>query len=167
MAAIGSTHASSGAAGQITQGGVTAVALVFIHDAIMLMVPFLVAAAILIVVDLYFGVQAARARNERITMSRGLRLTVNKVFEYACWVILSATLAEAFNLAALNWVILAIVFGNELISIATNWAEIHGKKVSGLREALLKAIGKKVDLDLEDIRIEEKEEKEEKLNDEV
>lgn len=162
MAAIGSTHASSGAAGQLTQGGVSAIALVFIHDAIMLMIPFLVAAAILIVADLYFGVRAAKKRKERITLSRGLRLTVNKIFEYACWVILSATLAEAFTLPALNWVILAVVFGNELISIATNYAEMHGKKISGLKDALLKAIGRKVDVDLSDVHIEEADKNEEK-----
>ena len=107
--------------------------------------------------DLIFGIAAAQRRGESVRVSRAIRRTVNKLVEYACWVILAASLAVAFNFKSLNWIILSIVIGNEMISIFSNWMFVHGKKVSGLQDFFLKLLGKKLDTDLSDIKIEDAE----------
>lgn len=121
------------------------------------MTPFLIVALLLIIVDLVFGIAAARKRNEIVRFSRALRRTVNKLVEYACWVILAASLAVAFDYKPLNWILLAVVIGNEMISILTNWLFVHGKKVTGLQEFFLRLLGKKLDADTSGIHIEDAE----------
>lgn len=121
------------------------------------MTPFLIVALLLIIVDLVFGIAAARKRNEIVRFSRALRRTVNKLVEYACWVILAASLAVAFDYKPLNWILLAVVIGNEMISILTNWLFVHGKKVTGLQEFFLRLLGKKLDADTSSIHIEDAE----------
>lgn len=139
--------------GIVAQGSVSALAIAFLNDTLTLMMPFFFVAIVLIFVDLYFGVPAARIRKEKVTLSRGLRMTINKVMEYVCWVVLAATLAVAFEVPALNWIILGFVVGNEIISIVTNWLLLHGKKISGLEKALLRWLGGKVDVDMSDVEI--------------
>lgn len=121
------------------------------------MTPFLIVALLLIIVDLVFGIAAARKRNETVRFSRALRRTVNKLVEYACWVILAASLAVAFDYKPLNWILLAVVIGNEMISILTNWLFVHGKKVTGLQDFFLALLGKKLDADTSGIHIEDAE----------
>lgn len=146
---------SNSTSATIAQGSVSVLAVAFLHDTITLMVPFICIAIILIIVDLIFGIAAAQRRGESVRVSRAIRRTVNKLVEYACWVILAASLAVAFNFKSLNWIILSIVIGNEMISIFSNWMFVHGKKVSGLQDFFLKLLGKKLDTDLSDIKIED------------
>ncbi len=148
---------SNSTSATIAQGSVSVLAVAFLHDTITLMVPFICIAIILIIVDLIFGIAAAQRRGESVRVSRAIRRTVNKLVEYACWVILAASLAVAFNFKSLNWIILSIVIGNEMISIFSNWMFVHGKKVSGLQDFFLKLLGKKLDTDLSDIKIEDAE----------
>jgi len=137
----------------VAQGSVTAAAALFLGEAIKLMTPFLILATILIFVDLFFGVPAARIRKDKVTFSRALRKTVNKVMEYICWIVLSSSLAVAFDFPALNWIILAVVMGNELISIIENYALIKGFKITGLHKYLIKWFGAKTNTDTSDIEI--------------
>ena len=139
----------------VAEGSVSVLALAFLHETLTVMTPFLIVALILIFADLIFGIEAARKRNETVRFSRALRRTVNKVVEYVCWVILAASLAVAFNYKPLNWILLAVVIGNEMISILTNWLFIHGKKVTGLQDFFLTLLGKKLDADTSQIHIED------------
>ena len=91
-----------------------------------------------------------------------IRRTTNKFVEYACWIILAASLAVAFKTPSLNWIFLALVIGNEMISIITNWLFVRGKKVSGLPEFFLKLLGDKAHMDTSDIKITEADEQEQK-----
>lgn len=144
---------SNSTSATIAQGSVSVLALVFLHDTIILMIPFICIAVVLIIVDLIFGIAAAQRRGESVRVSRAIRRTVNKIVEYACWIILSASLAVAFAFDSLNWIILSIVIGNEMISIFGNWMLVRGKKVSGLQDFFLKLLGKKLDTDTSDIKI--------------
>ena len=142
----------------IAQGSVSVLAVAFLHDTFTLMFPFIFVAFVLILADLFFGIAAARKRKEQVRLSRAIRRTVNKIVEYACWIILAASLAVAFKTPALNWIFLALVIGNEMISIITNWLFVRGMKVSGLPEAFVKWLGKKASFDTSDIKIEKDEE---------
>lgn len=142
----------------IAQGSVSVLAVTFLHDTFTLMFPFLFVALILIIADLFFGIAAAHKRGEIVRLSRAIRRTVNKVVEYACWIVLAASLAVAFQFPSLNWIFLALVVGNEMISIISNWLFLQGKKISGLPEFFLKWIGDKTNTDTSSIQITEADE---------
>jgi hypothetical protein len=135
----------------LLQGGTSVVMTAFLAEVIADMLPFLIVAVIVILVDLIFGIRAAQHRKEEVRYSRAFRRTVSKMFEYVCWVTLSSSLAVAFHFPALEWIILGAVILNEVVSIASNWCEIHGIRIKGLN--LPKIIGEKVGVDLSDIEI--------------
>ena len=141
----------------LLEGGIATTAVIFLQEAILNMIPFLFIAIILIVVDLYFGIKAARKRGESIRPSRALRRTVGKAVEYVCWVILASTLSVAFGTQVIEWAVLGIVMGNELLSIITNYFELHGYKIQGLN--IFKIVGDKTGIDTSDVVIEKVDEK--------
>lgn len=140
----------------VVQGGVSSAALIFLKTSLTNMIPFLIVAAVLIIVDLYFGIRAAKKRGEQVRASTAVRKTFGKMFEYICWVTLSASLSMAFELQAIEWVVLGIVMGNELISVAGNYFYTHGYKITGLD--FLKIIKSKTGIDTDDIKVEKIEE---------
>lgn len=95
---------------------------------------FMLLAAVLIVVDLRFGVEAARKRGEAIRASRMIRRTVNKMIDYLCWILVAGALGKAFGLPfdvpVLPSVVLLVIFGCEVNSCFSNYFEARGKKVS-------------------------------------
>lgn len=135
----------------LLQGGTSVVMTAFLAEVITDMLPFLIVAIVVILVDLIFGIRAAQHRGEQVRWSRAFRRTVSKMFEYVCWVTLSSSLAVAFKFPTLEWIILGAVLLNELVSIASNWCEVHGIRVKGLN--LPKIIGEKVGVDLSDVKI--------------
>ena len=151
------TDSTSSVVSEVTQGSVALLCIAFMREAIVEMIPYLICAGVLILADLYFGVRASAKKGEEIRLSRMVRRTMGKSFEYLCWIMVSSTLSVAFDLKALEYVILGIVALNEIISIMTNWAYLHDKKVT---INWMKLIGDKVDMDLEDnIKIEDNENK--------
>lgn len=144
--------------GVVVTGGVSAAALVFLKTSLENMIPFLIVAAVLIIADLYFGIRAAKKRGDKVRASTAIRKTIGKSFEYICWVTLAASIGVAFELKALEWVVLGLVMGNELVSIAGNYFYIHGYKISGFD--FLKLIKSKTGIDTDDIKIEKIEENE-------
>lgn len=145
------TVSEESTAGMIVQSGVTGAAITFFSDAIISATPYLLVSGVLILVDLYFGVKAALHRGEQVRISRAFRRTVGKMFEYLCWVTVSATLGVAFNASFIIWIILGFVMGNEVLSIITNWLEIHDKRIVGLNP--FKIVGEKVGVDLSDVKV--------------
>jgi uncharacterized membrane protein len=123
---------------------------------------FFLLAAILIAADLWFGIQAAKKRGERIKKSRALRRTFNKAIDYICWIFLAAVMGQAvgepLEIPILPVLIMLIVIGTELESCVINYFEAHGKNV---RVNVWRLFGKKVEESI-DIRTVEKEEKETK-----
>lgn len=143
----------------IVQGSVATTAVVFLQQAVLNMIPYLFIAAALILVDLYFGVKAARKRGEKVRASRAFRRTMGKTMEYICWVILASSLSVAFGTNIIEWVVLGVVMGNELLSVLTNFFELHGYKIKGLN--IFKIVGDKAGIDTSDVTIEKVEAEEE------
>ena len=141
-------------AGTAIQGGVTSILALYFMDTLTLMIPFVILAAVAIVTDLCLGIQAARAKGQEIRASTAIRRTMNKIVEYTCCIILGASLAVSFGKPAINYVAMVYVFGNEIISIISNFNAAHGRKITGLYEFLLKLIGKRTGIDTSDIHIE-------------
>lgn len=154
------THHNADSEATIVQGSVSSILLLYVNQAIAFMIPFLILSLILILVDLIFGIEASKKRYEhshseidRVRPSRALRKTINKIFEYACWVILSASLSVSFKVEWLNIAVMAFIVANEMISVIDNYMYVHDKKITGLREFFMKLLGKKMNIDTSDIKI--------------
>ena len=117
---------------------------------------FFFLAAILIIVDLRFGVQAARKRGEQIKKSRAIRRTLNKAVDYICWIFLSGVLGQAvgvpLEIPILPVIFMLIIIGVELESCLMNYFAAHDKKV---KINIWKIFGKKVSESI-DVKQEEK-----------
>lgn len=96
------------------------------------LIPFLLLAIVLIIVDSRFGVAAARKRNVPIRTSRKWRRAINKLVDYICWVTLAGMFGETFGeilgIPILSAGILLIVYGIEISSCFNNYFEAKGIK---------------------------------------
>ena len=95
--------------------------------------PWLLAAVVLVVSDLRFGILAARERGEEIRLSRAIRRTVNKALDYLCWVTVAEVLSRTFGVTLgypmVSVGVLMMVYGIELNSLANNW--LTYKRIKG------------------------------------
>lgn len=114
----------------VLQGSVTTTAVLFLQNAVMRMIPYSIAAIPLIILDLRYGIKAARMRGDKVRFSTALRRTVTKTFTYVCWLILASTIAVAFSQEWLEWIVLGAVFANEMLSIIGNLLETRGLEIS-------------------------------------
>lgn len=91
------------------------------------LLPFLLLAIVLIVVDSRFGIAAARKRGETIRTSRKWRRAINKLVDYICWVTLAGmfgqTFGEILGIPILSALLLLIVYGIEISSCFNNYFE--------------------------------------------
>lgn len=116
-----------------------------------MLLPFFGLALVLTLLDLRFGILAAKARNEKIRGSRAVRRTLNKIVDFICYLslawLLGHTFVGPFNIPLLPLVVLAIVYGIEMSSIANNYLEYKGinKKISFTK--FIKLIFKKVNVE--------------------
>lgn len=105
------------------------------------------AAFVLIIADLRFGIAAARKRGEAIRFQRAVRRTVNKLADYICWILLAATIGQAFGdpfgIPLLPLIILLVIFGCEINSCYANYFEAHGKKA---KVNIFKLFARKTDI---------------------
>lgn len=94
---------------------------------------FFLAALILIIADLRFGIRASRKRGEEIRFSRAIRRSTNKVVDYLCWIMLAGTIGQAFGgdlgIKIMPSLILVVIYGIEINSCFSNYFEAHGKKI--------------------------------------
>ena len=109
-------------AGSVVVGtGISATLLLFFQQSFERMLPYLVIAAVVILIDLVFGIRAARRKGDRIRISRAIRRTIGKAVEYFCWAVLASSLAVATGYTIIETGLMLVVIGVELISIAQNW----------------------------------------------
>lgn len=130
----------------IVQGGVSAVAVAFFQEAVLRMIPYAVPSFILLVLDLIYGIKAARFRGEKVRPSTAVRRSVTKLFSYICWLILASTMALSFHKDWIEWSVLGLVYINEFASIVGNYLETKGIEFSfvGFFRWVLKTITGKV-----------------------
>jgi hypothetical protein len=114
-------------------GGMMAVTLAPIMEQFYSLRYFFLLLPVLIIVDLVFGVKAAKVRGERIKRSRAVKRTINKFVDYVCWLLLAGSLGlvfgEPFHIPILPIVVMAIVVSIELESCVVNYFEYKGKKI--------------------------------------
>lgn len=93
-------------------------------------VAWLIVATILILVDLRFGIRAARRRGEQVRTSRAARRTINKLVDYICWIsvawVLGGSFGKVFDIPLLAAIIMLVVCAVEVSSIFDNFFEARG-----------------------------------------
>lgn len=104
-------------------------------------------AALIVFVDLRFGIRAARVRGETIRTSRAVRRTINKIVDYVCWILLAGVMGEAFGepfgIPILPLIVLLVVFGCEINSCFSNYFESRGQK---MKVDIFRLFAKKTDI---------------------
>lgn len=97
------------------------------------LMPYILLAIALIIVDSRFGVKASRKRGETIRPSRKWRRAINKLVDYVCWVTLAGVFGQAYgsvlDIPALAALMLLVVYGIELTSIFNNYFEYKGMRI--------------------------------------
>ena len=157
--------ADEASTGSVVAGtGLSATLLLFFENSLERMIPYFFICAIVIVLDLWFGVQAAKIRKEEVRVSRALRRTLGKCFEYFAWAVLASSLAVATGIEMIQTGLMLLVIGIECISIFQNWLTIKkGKKVTVDVPAIIEAaVSDKIGVDVRGVVKVDGEEKEEK-----
>ena len=94
--------------------------------------PWLLLGGVLVIVDLRFGLLAAKAREEDIRLSRAWRRTLNKMVDYLCWVTLAEVCSKTFGVSlgtpVVSIAMLFVIYGIELNSCVNNYLEYKGIK---------------------------------------
>lgn len=136
----------------ILQGSMSSVLVAFFQSAVLRMIPYSVAAVPLIILDLIYGIRAAKYRGERARLTTAVRRSMTKTFSYVCWLILATALALSFELKWIEWAVLGAVYLNELASIVGNYLETKGVKFSyaGFVRLLFKNGAEKVGVEVTD-----------------
>lgn len=136
-------------------GGVTATVLTGLFEFAEPLKWLLLLGAVIVVVDLRFGLQASKKRGDAIRTSRAVRRTINKAVDYLCWLLLAGALGSAFGESLgtkiLPITVMIVIYGVEINSCFSNYFEAKGKKMS---VDIFKFFGKKMDI----IEVEEKKE---------
>lgn len=95
-------------------------------------IPFILLAIVLIIVDSRFGIAAARKRGETIRTSRKWRRAINKLVDYVCWITLVGLFGQTFGtvlgIPVLSGLLLLIVYGIEISSCFNNYFEYKNIK---------------------------------------
>lgn len=129
----------------IVEGTVSAALVTLLQTAVLRMIPYAIPGLMLIVLDLFFGIQAAKHRGEVVRASTAIRRSMTKLFEYICWIILATTLSISFGKDWMEWGTLGLVYANEFLSIVGNYLETKGLQfsIAGVYKWLIKwATGK-------------------------
>lgn len=128
------------------ESGIAATVVAFLQTAVLRMIPYSVPALVIVVLDLLYGIKAAKFRGEKVRFSTAVRRTVSKIVSYICWLILASTLAISFDKDWLEWFVLGLVYANEFASIVGNYLETKGIEFSfvGLYRWVLRVITGKV-----------------------
>lgn len=147
------TETQTSTSALVANGGAATVLSIILRDTLYNMLPYILICLFIIVMDLYYGVKAAKLRGEDVRVSRAARRTLAKVFEYICWIVVGAGLTVAFRVDWLDNAIIGTAMAIESISLISNALYCKGYKVSGIEDTIIKKIGQKHDIDTSDIKI--------------
>lgn len=136
----------------VVQGGVSATLVTLLKTAVLRMIPYAVPGLFLVLLDLVYGIQAAKVRNEKVRVSTAIRRTTTKVVTYVCWLILATTIAIAFEKDWLEWGMLGLVYANEFLSIVGNYLETKGIQfsIAGVYRWFIKFLAGKAGAEMSD-----------------
>ena len=135
----------------VSQGAAITVVSTFsshMGNILMQMLPFCYVAIPLIILDLYYGRKKAQYKYENkltnipCTLQKSIKMTIQKIFNYISWIFLSTSLSLAFSMPFLVYVIMAIIYGLEVLSLLNKYGESKGIDIDevGMVKLLFKFI---------------------------
>lgn len=135
----------------VSQGAaVTVVSTMSEHlgNILLQMLPFCYVAIPLIILDLYYGRKKAKYQYENnisnvpCTLQKSIKMTIQKIFNYISWIFLSTSLSSAFGMPSLVIIIMAIIYGLEVMSLLNKYGESKGVDIDeiGMLKLLFKFI---------------------------
>jgi hypothetical protein len=110
------------------------------------MLPFCYVAIPLITLDLYYGRKKAQYRYEHklsnipCTIQKSVKMTLQKIFNYISWILLSTSISMAFGIPSLVFIIMAVIYGLEVLSLINKYGESKGIDID--EAAMLKLVFK-------------------------
>ena len=96
------------------------------------MLPFCYVAIPLITLDLYYGRKKAKYKyenklsDEPCTIQKSVKMTIQKVFNYVSWILLSTSMSMAFGVPSLVYIIMSFIYGLEVLSLINKYGESKG-----------------------------------------
>lgn len=96
------------------------------------MLPFCYVAIPLITLDLYYGRKKAMYKYENklsnvpCTIQKSVKMTIQKVFNYVSWILLSTSMSMAFGVPSLVYIIMSVIYGLEALSLINKYGESKG-----------------------------------------
>ena len=114
----------------ITQGVTAGIFSQYIQATYAAVLPWLIPAIPLILLVCKYGRINARRQKEEVTWCKTIKMAINRVFNYICWIMISCTLSVAFNCPTIAYVIMAIIYGLELLKCILRYVQSQGYKVS-------------------------------------
>lgn len=145
------TNGNTDTSSIITQGAAATIApsvSTYFLEIVVQMLPFCYVAVPLIILDLYYGRRKAHYQyengltNQPVTIQKSIKMTLQKVFNYISWIFLSVSLGMAFNMSSLVIIIMAIIYGLEVMSLLNKYCEGKGIDIDevGMVKLLFKFI---------------------------
>lgn len=116
------------------------------------MLPFCYVAIPLIILDLYYGRKKAQYQYENnitnvpCTIQKSIKMTIQKIFNYISWIFLSTSLSAAFGMPSLVYIIMAVIYGLEVMSLLNKYAESKGVDIDevGMLKLLFKFLWSRI-----------------------
>lgn len=143
---------------QLSQSTVAGTLIIYRNELLTQSFMWIIPIVFAVIVDLIWGIPAAKFRCEKITFSNALRRTTNKLCAYTCWIILSVSISISYSNQSIAAWMMGVVLANEIVSAINNYLFPKGKKLN-LR-SILAVIGEKFGLkNLKNVTLEDIEKK--------
>lgn len=120
----------------LTQGVTAGFFTQYLHATYIAVLPWLIPCVPLIILVCKYGRINANAKGEEVTWCKTIKMAINKVINYVCWIMISCTLSIAFDCKSITYVIMALVYGIELMKCILRYVQSQGYNVSE-RQALI------------------------------
>lgn len=120
----------SNTANAVIQGGTASFLSIYLNQAYMEMLPWVIAAIPLIIGDLFFGIKKTMHKGEKVYIMKAISMTIDKTFSYVCWILISTTLSIAFQADVVKFTIMGFVYLREVISCFRNYLNTKGYDVN-------------------------------------
>lgn len=120
----------------LTQGVTAGFFTQYLHATYIAVLPWLIPCVPLIILVCKYGRINANTKGEEVTWCKTIKMAINKVINYVCWIMISCTLSIAFDCKSITYVIMALVYGIELMKCILRYVQSQGYNVSE-RQALI------------------------------
>lgn len=114
----------------LTQGVTTGFLSQYLYQTYVTVLPWLIPCIPLIIIVCKYGRLNAKAKGEEVTWLKTIKMAINKTFNYICWIMIACTLSIAFDCTAITILIMAIVYGLEVLKCILRFVQSHGHNVS-------------------------------------